>query len=54
MSYIHQQHDTLIVIFYEIFLCIHVNTLQNTLNFWFNKVIFVQLELQCKVESQNL
>lgn len=23
MSYIHQQHDTLIVIFYEIFLCIH-------------------------------
>lgn len=28
MSYIHQQHNTLIVNFYEIFLCIHVNTLQ--------------------------
>lgn len=53
MSNIHQQCDTLIVIFDEVFWCIHVNIIQNTLSLCFNKVIFVQLEVQCNVESQN-
>lgn len=53
MSNIHQQCDTLIVIFWWSILMHTCKYSQNTLSLCFNKVIFVQLEVQCNVESQN-